>query len=228
MQIKFNIVNGILLVLALGLFLYLGRCSREGVINGLTLTIGNKDKAILKDSLVIDSVKRYTFVQNAIITSTMKSIKNLEAEKERLKKMHIKDVTAIGELNSTIDVLNKQLFTPTEPVIITIPGSIDSAKYLKLPQEYRFDDEWSYAIAKVAYPKSSVSFGLTKVPLHIIIGEQGQGLFKARKSVVVIDTPNPYLDIKKADIIVVQPKKGFLQRPAVWLGLGLVGGLLIP
>jgi ribosomal protein L9 len=227
MKITANLSGIVLLVLFTWGIFSLGKCSLRDNLDETTIKLQNTLEEIGRDSIVIDSITHYTYTQHLAIVNNNKAINYLEGERERLKALHIKDVTAIGQLEAKIERLNIELQTPVDPVIITLPGSTDSTKYLRLPQEYKQNDEWGWATANIAYPKSTISYGIHNLPLHVVIGEQGQGLFKKSKNVVIIDTPNPFVKIEKANITLVQPKKTFLQRPLVWLGAGFVVGRLL-
>jgi hypothetical protein len=227
MKFTFNITTAIIIVIAVIMAFSVGKCSLRDDLDMATVALKNEREIVSKSQITIDSITRYTYTQHLAIVNNNKAINYLQDERERLKALRIKDVNVIGNLQAEIAVLNKKLSTPNDPVFIEVPGAIDSVKYLKLPQKYTFKDKDGWAIADIKYPESFLSFGIDSLSLHITIGEQGQGFLKKKKSVVVIDTPNKYVAINQSDVILVQPEKTLLQRPSLWVAVGLLTGLLI-
>ena len=228
MKIQINVIGIIIIFLLLGLSFYLGGIRYRNQRDNVLVRLSQTSNEVSMYKVKLSDKDRFVAEQEAIIISNWKAIKSLEEEKERLRVLNIKNVQVIGKLNSEIEVLNKALSitdTLTQIVIDTVWKFDDNC--LPLPATLVFNDQWSWSRVDLGTESGKISFGLTDVNFNITIGDRG-GLFKQNKTVVVADTPNPYLDVKSMSFVVVKEEKKWHKRNIVWLLGGVaLGGLLL-
>ena len=61
----------------------------------------------------------------------------------------------------------------------------------------------------------------------VSVGFKGQGLFKPDLAIVELKHSNPYVITTDVSNVVIEKDKTLLEDKKIWLGLGLVLGLII-
>jgi len=181
--------------------LYLVMDSRyHSVQDTLSTQRYESDMIISSYKIRVDSLEEVVNETEVLYVSSQKALNEIEGERDRLKQEKIKDVRLIGELNAKIEVLSKQL-EAVEPVVIMQDCDSVEGRYMKIPQNFTFNDQWSWA--KVTIDENPVvSFGVNPVPIHMTIGVK-----RGHQEVSAVSTENPYVDIDKNNVIVVEDKK---------------------
>lgn len=107
---------------------------------------------------------------------------------------------------------------------------VDSLMFhsLVVPRGFKKDDKW-FTIDGVVR-KDGVMIDSIKVPNEssVTIGYKKSGFLNlGRTPIVEIKNTNPYIDLKKVSNIVTKKNKGIFNTKGFWIGVGVVGGILI-
>ncbi len=210
-QIAITLILGAILA-----FILISRGKYKREADRLNLALFSTQQTVRQKDIIIQGLNQKVFTQEAQVVSSTKALKQSEEEKEYLKKLHIKDVKTISNLGLEVEVLKKQgTYKDTVIVRDTITNVVDTVKMAS------YKDQWVYATV-VLYPDNPVfNFGVTNLPLKIILGYQREGLFKKQTLNSVITTECPYVQINKINTIVVQPTKPLWYRIAFPVGVGI-------
>ena len=230
MKIELNI-KGLIIIIALivGTFFlgrHLGLKAEEDALQKLSDRL--KENVQSKDSykIKVDSLTEYVNQVNTSITRSESAIKGLKEENKRLKALRIDDARVIATLESSVEVLNKELESIEPFVIIENEcDSLDMSSYLKLPIELSYEDQWAYnnvSIDTTGY--SLTNFGVYPSTVKMYLGTQKESIFQRKTNVTAITTPNPYLTIEPNQVIVVEPRPKWYQHKLFYMSLGLIGG----
>ena len=131
--------------------------------------------------------------------------------------------------------VNSQTRVVTEVVLDTIVIThvdtmlkfVDGNSYLRLPQNYRFNDEFMSLDAKI----DEVGLNLDNISIQneniITIGYKRYGLFKPLTPIVEVRNTNPYIVTQSVSNVVIEKKVDFLHDKKTWGMAGFVLGLLI-
>lgn len=107
---------------------------------------------------------------------------------------------------------------------------VDSLMFhsLVVPRGFKKDDKW-FTIDGVVR-KDGVMIDSIKVPNEssVTIGYKKSGFLNlGRTPIVEIKNTNPYIDLKKVSNIVTKKNKGIFNTKGFWIGVGVIGGILI-
>ncbi len=131
--------------------------------------------------------------------------------------------------------VNSQTRVVTEVVLDTIVIThvdtmlkfVDGNSYLRLPQNYRFNDEFMSLDAKI----DEVGLNLDNISIQneniITIGYKRYGLFKPLTPIVEVRNTNPYIVTQSVSNVVIEDKVDFLHDKKTWGFAGFVLGVLI-
>jgi len=131
--------------------------------------------------------------------------------------------------------VNSQTRVITEVVLDTIIIThvdtmlkfMDGDSYLRLPQQYRFNDEFMSLEAKI----DEVGLSLDNISIQneniITIGYKRYGLFKPLTPIVEVRNTNPYIVTQSVSNVVIEKKVDILHDKKTWGFAGFLLGILI-
>lgn len=166
-----------------------------------------------KDSVKIKGLQTKVFTVNTIMEKQKRAIKDGLIEREKLRKLHIKDVRTNTVIKANIAVLKKQLANPNV-IYDTIRETMRPTRMMKLPAIFNYKDD--YVNLKVTID-TTWSFKLrVPVDLDVTVGQK-----------VNITTNNPYVEINKIKSVVVPQKGKRLKNIAIGTVIGLaIAGII--
>lgn len=97
-----------------------------------------------------------------------------------------------------------------------------------IPKGFSLKDKWYSFDGRVL--KNGLMMDSLKITNEssVTVGWKNAGFLGLRKEPVVeIKNTNPYLSVTKMNNVVVKKKKGLLQNPLFWGGLGFLGGAIL-
>jgi hypothetical protein len=210
-----NILIGAIIFLAL-----LFSC----IIYGKQANINSYKKAVsqlqfenLKFQEEVDENGLKIISQEQIILSQKDAIEHNLLDIEGLKRVssQVKVVT-----NTVIDTI---LITNVDTVIQYIEGDA----YLKLPKKYDISSDFIEINAIVDVNGLQLNALKLKNKTTVSVGFKGQGLFKPDLAIVELKHSNPYVVTTEVTNVVIEKDKKLLNDKKVWLGFGLILGLII-
>lgn len=226
-----NIAYGLLAILAAGSLLWLGGIKYRRQVDSLNVALYQRDGKIKEQTLTIGKLQQHAFYAEAAVIHSEATIKSLKSENEYLKKLKIKNVKTISDLQVQVEVLKKKgeykdtiiedayvddaLVIDANAVVVPKKETVKVAKY---------KDEWAWC--NVTLAKEPVfDFGLSPATdIKVIVGYQG---FIKLTPTAVVTTPNPYIKVSKNNTIIVEEKKTFIQKRYPYLIAGFVVGVLL-
>lgn len=221
MKINLSVIGVIIVLgLILGSF-YLGRNSTQSERDRLNMAIADAKKQVLEDSVVIAGLKYKTFTQDAYIVSSERTLKQFADENAKLKALKVKNIQLIALLNAKVSALERQ----GEYVPAVIRDTVQLWEEDNAPIEpfksAVYKDQWMTASVELKN-KPIFNVVMDSIPLQITIADKKMGLFKKSPTVSIVDTPNPYVNIDKNDVLLVQKPKRFYETKLFAI-LGAVG-----
>ena len=106
-------------------------------------------------------------------------------------------------------------------------ATLDSllANSIIIPKKFSLKDKWYSIDGKVLRDGLLMDSLKISNESSITIGWKNAGFLGLKKEPMVeIKNTNPYLSVTKMSNVVVKKKKGLLQNPIFWTGLGFLGG----
>jgi hypothetical protein len=218
MKLQFQVGATVLVLGAIALSFYVGGCKHRKEEDRLNMALYDAKKEVTSKELIIRDQKVTIFKSEAQIVSSQKALKQSQEEKEYLRKLHIKDVQSITNLTLEIEVLKKQgVYRDTVIIRDTVTNVVDTVK------QASYKDQW-LNVSVLLYPKKPEFNVKLYTPIKCYIGYQG--VFN-NKPTVLVTTTNPYVQITKANTVIVEADKGLLHKKYPYLIAGFVGGWLI-
>lgn len=99
------------------------------------------------------------------------------------------------------------------------------ANSIIVPKSFSLKNEWYSIDGKVKRDGLLMDSLQIKNESSVTIGWKNAGFLGLKKEPMVeIKNTNPYLSVTKMSNVVVKKKKGLLQNPIFWTGLGFLGG----
>lgn len=206
-----------------------GRCSTKSERKlGIDNLIAARD-SVKESTVIINGLRNTVFEKDAIILTKEDVIKTGLLEKERLRKLHLKELTANVELQGRIRILEDSLDLPPDVEYITVKDSSGKYNdYIKIPftllNVHRKDSVDLVAgldIYRRAYWKLDIPF--TGI---ITVGYKRSG-FLQTIPIGAFTTTNPYIKIENMDIVIIKEPKKIWNK--TWFhfvcGAGLIEGL---
>jgi len=125
--------------------------------------------------------------------------------------------------------------TKIDSVYIPILDTLDRIVYdtvgialLKLPTKFGLESEW-YSIFSTINKNGMLLDSLSLYNRQIItIGMKSNGFLKSPTPSVVVKNENPYVSVNSLNNIIIKNDTRFYDKKVFWLGVGVVGGVLIP
>ena len=210
-----NILIGAIIFLAL-LFSYI-IYGKQANINSYKNTVSKLKFENLKFQEEVGENGLKIISQEQIILSQKDAIKHNLLDIEGLKSItsQVKVVT-----NTVIDTI---LITNVDTVIQYIEGDA----YLKLPKKYDISSDFIEINAIVDVNGLQLNALKLKNKTTVSVGFKGQGLFKPDLAIVELKHSNPYVVTTEVTNVVIKKDKKLLNDKKVWLGFGLILGLII-
>jgi hypothetical protein len=106
-------------------------------------------------------------------------------------------------------------------------ATLDSllANSIIIPKKFSLKDKWYSIDGKVLRDGLLMDSLKISNESSVTIGWKNAGFLGLKKEPMVeIKNTNPYLNVTKMSNVVVKKKKGLLQNPIFWTGLGFLGG----
>lgn len=97
-----------------------------------------------------------------------------------------------------------------------------------VPKKFSVQDKW--LVIGGVVKKNNVTIDSILIPnkTSVTLGWKRQGFLNMMKvPVLEVKNSNPNLSVVDINNVVIKEKKGLLQKPLFWLGLGLLGGFFI-
>lgn len=165
------------------------------------------------------------------------------SDKNTMKKL-VSEVNGLREINTQVKAttITKIVNVESEPTggeltIIHDTTYIDSSlirnSYLKLPQSYKtLKSEWvsiSYTITKSGVSIVDSASFVSKPIITFGYKDEGfvKNLLKKDVPIVSYQDQNPYTEVQGLQNLEFQPKKKWYQRKTVWMGAGVVIGIIL-
>ena len=167
-----------------------------------------------------------------------------EAAKLGLIKLSGEIVKLQAQVSQSMEVRYESVFVPFVPTNFadttswhfkfkngdTSKAVIDSfkANSVIVPKKFTLNDKWLSLGGVVT--KTGVTVDSMKIPNKstVTLGWKRSGFLKLFKTPVVeIQNSNPYMTVSEMNNVVIEKKKGLLQKPTFWAGLGVVAGYIL-
>lgn len=206
-----------------------GKCStRENRRLGIDNLIAARD-LVKESTVIINGLKNTVFEKDAIILTQEDAIKTGLLEKERLRKLHLKELTANVELQGRIKILEDSLDLPPDVKYITVKDSSGKYNdYIRIPfvllNVHRKDSVDLIAglnINRKAYWKLDIPF-----KAELSVGYKITGFLKTTP-VGIFTTTNPYVHIDKMDVVILKKEEKWFQKWYTPVGIYAVGREII-
>ena len=230
MELKIKVWYVLLLVAVFILSFSWGGRKYKREVDSLSMALYEADRRVKDDSVFytvkIDGLTRRVFEKEVKLVSTTRALKQSEIEKERLRKLRVKDVISISDLELAVDSLTVQLQGDKEVITIVDTVTKIPSNYLRLPYTAYYKD--MYADIRLLVDRDTTEFMASiDIPITGTIGYKKVGMFK-KELYSILDTPVPYVSVVKNNVVVVQDKKAWYERPSVYfIGGVLVGGFIV-
>jgi len=213
------------IIIASAALYFVGGISSRRDADRLThaLAIANGEKLGLIESyeVEINGLKRVVYEANQIILTKNEAIRTGYIEKERYRKLYLKEISHVADLNLTISVLNDSIEKLGQVVTVPDPVSGDPVPSLVLPFHFDKTNKWLTLTGDIN-TIGRMSFSLEMpVDLDLTIGMQK----RTKEPVISAMTNNPY--ITQVNISSVQITKPDRWYNSTWfkVGAGFAGGV---
>jgi len=138
------------------------------------------------------------------------------------------EIEKLKEVNSQVSVVTNTIIdTIVVSHIDTVIQQINGNAYLKLPQQYSFNDEFINFKAEINKVGLSVDNITIFNETTVTIGKEKQGLFKPLKPVVKIKNTNPYMNTMSVQNVVIEKKTNLIHDKRAWGVVGIFIGLAL-
>jgi hypothetical protein len=190
---------------------------------GIDNLIAARD-SVKTSTITIAGLQNTVFEKDAIILSKDDAIRTGLLERERLRKLHLKEVATNVELNGIIKVLKDSLALPPDVVFITVKDSSGmSYPAVKIPYEWKYNDNFialttGIRLDKRSYFKLDIPF-----TAELTVGYKKSGFLKATPT-GILTTTNPYLTVDRMDVLILKKEEKWFQK--TWVKI-LFGGALV-
>jgi hypothetical protein len=221
------------------IILFWKSCQSEGDRENLLAQISeykNGEKAfkkkMLDDSSTIATQTQTIMTQgDAIKLGLLKlegQIKEVQSQVKESQEVIIKKVLVPYIPDNYIDT-TKGWYASLKNGVIT-KSLVDSLMFhsLVVPRGFKKEDKW-FTINGVVR-KDGVMVDSLKIPNEssVTIGYKKSGFLNlGRTPIVEIKNTNPYIDVTKVSNIVTKKNKGIFNTKGFWIGVGVIGGILI-
>ena len=188
---------------------------------------GFRKKDIYNTNLIAlaDTVSYY---KNVLGNQTA-TIKTLELQKEELDKIIIKKDKQLkvltAEFSSVNSVIKYSTQTKIDTIVTVFKNPVDSIPRFSITGD-RFDKWFSFKY-KVTNDSLILSSFITHTDAAIITGYKRKWFLGKETLTTDITFSNPYIEVNQLSSAQVSIRQPLYKKWYVWLGMGIVGGLLI-
>ena len=138
------------------------------------------------------------------------------------------EIEKLKEVNSQVSVVTNTIIdTIVVSHVDTVIQQINGNAYLKLPQQYSFNDDFINFKAEINEVGLSVDNITIFNETTVTIGKEKQGLFKPLKPVVKIKNTNPYMNTMSVQNVVIEKKTNLIHDKRAWGVVGIFIGLAL-
>ncbi len=210
----------VLLSIIVGALLTWGILNSSREVDRLRSELRASADVIMYHTIEVDSLTEQVAEAKLYIWEKEQHLVMTQAQVERLKKLRIRDVRLIGELEIRLDAFKDSLAVRDADTVIRYVERVNDVPMIEVPAFFESDEPWLYMWGNINIAGTgSLGMHLKETPIHITLGSRG--VFK-KEYVSAISSPNPYITITKNDIQVVQPK---ITKPTAIAGtVGLLVG----
>jgi len=147
------------------------------------------------------------YQQKQVIISLENAVKLGLIDNNKIKNENWKLITHNIKLEEQIVIFQDSVSYTNEPDIITISDDTLNRQYMRVPLNFKEDNEF-YSISGTVIPRCVL---FDKISIYsypeITIGWKKEGLFKKQEPVVTYYNRNPYSTLKSMDAITIEPRK---------------------
>lgn len=217
-------------VIKVGLFLLVlvvafiaGRCSTKELRDIQQHNLIAARDSVKYSVVTIEGLQNSVWEKNAIILGQEQAVQAGMIERERLKKLHLKDLVTNTELSGKIKRQDSLLALPPKTEYITIKDSAGIKKnYVRYP--FQLLDQHDKFLSldagldslRKAWYKLNVPFDGT-----VSVGYIKAGFLKTTP-VGIFTSTNPYIQVNKMDVLIVKEQKKWFQKWYVHVIAGAV------
>ncbi len=163
--------------------------------------------------------------QEQLILSQKDAIALNILEIERLKK--VKSQVVVNTITQVDSVFIP--FTESDTILVALNDTIDSTgTYLRVPTPFAVNTEWYGINGLVTGQGVNLDSLFFMNKQKITIGSKSQGLLKKPKPIVLIENENPYVQTTGMQNIVIENELKWYEKKALWFGVGVSVGVLVP
>ena len=147
--------------------------------------------------------------------------------KERLKKLNIRHVNAIGSLELKVAAMEDSLRVVKGTVfydtVVNEVVKVDDRNLIEIPASFGFQDSWVTSWGIIHEDGMGESgFTIDRLPVEIVLGSKG---FFKKTYLSQVGTSNPHVTITKQQFIVTDETKRITPILVVG-GIGVIGGVV--
>lgn len=200
-----------------------GRCSTKKERSTSMANLRAVRDSVHTYKVVINDLENTVYEQGAVVLTQSDAIKVGIIERERLRKLNIKELITNTGLSGTIQILRDSLKLPPDVQFVTIKDTSGTYLAVKVPYQWQFSDQYislttGIGTSKTGWFKLQVPFSGT-----ISVGYIKSGFLKTTPK-GVFTTLNPYIKIDNMDVLIVQDKDKFYNK--TWFHM-LAGAVIL-
>ena len=191
--------------------------SDRSEFNSFKSQISRFEKGELEYQQIIDKNGDKIIEQEQVILTQKDAIEQGLLKVEKLKRVNSQTRVVTEVVLDTIVITH----------VDTMLKFMDGDSYLRLPQNYRFNDEFMSLDAKI----DEVGLNLDNISIQneniITIGYKRYGLFKPLTPIIEVKNTNPYIVTQSVSNVVIEEKVDIFHDKKTWGMAGFVLGVLI-
>jgi hypothetical protein len=191
--------------------------SDRSEFNSFKSQISRFEKGELEYQQIIDKNGDKIIEQGQVILTQKDAIEQGLLKVEKLKRVNSQTRVVTEVVLDTIVITH----------VDTMLKFVDGDSYLRLPQNYRFNDEFMSLEAKI----DEVGLSLDNISIQneniITIGYKRYGLFKPLTPIIEVKNTNPYIVTQSVSNVVIEKKVDIFHDKKTWGMAGFVLGVLI-
>lgn len=223
---KTIIIIGAILALLAGSF-FLGRVSTKKERSQLLENLAASRDSVKHLVVEIDGKKIEIAEKDALVLSQKEAIKAHIIEKEWLRALHIKELTANAELKGQLKQARDSIDLVPGTEIITVKDTSGLSKsYVKIPFKL-LDEKNKYLTLEAGMKENKKAYYNLEIPFEgtMTIGYKKDGFLK-KKPVGIFKSENPYLIINDMSVLIIEEKKTVFQKDWFQFGVGVLAGAI--
>ena len=215
---------GFVIFIALFLILLNEQYSNEYSIERLKANIGSL--GLENQSFVTETNKDKVLIssQAQIILTQREAIDNGVIELDRIKKLKSKVSFVTNTTIDSIFVPSEEVLMGSEGVLVVNDNDVEERTF-----KFNYEDPNKWFTLKGFYNFKGLGIDNFTVKNHytIYVADTKLNLFRKSVPEVILVNKNPYTETIEMNNIVITFDKPFYKRNVFWLGVGVVGGIII-